>query len=98
MTTKSGEKLNDALTMANEAVKEMGGNVKGVITEDYNELKDALGRTKIGRRLVESKDNGLEKMKEFGASVDDSVHAKPYHYIAGAAVTGLLLGVLLGRK
>ena len=41
---------------------------------------------------------GQEKAKEAAKAVDESVHEKPWHYIAGVAVGALLLGYLLGRR
>ena len=111
MTAKAqtaGAKLDDALKKADDAVKElksMGENAKVAITEDYSSLKEALADTNVAHKLVEAKDRmvqvtnaSVDKVKECGARMDENVHAKPYHYIAGAAVAGLVLGILIGRK
>ena len=104
----AGDKLNEALKKADDAVKElkeMGGNAKVAISEDITALKDVIVETNVAHKLVEAKNKvvsatevGVEKVKEYGARMDDNVHARPYHYIAGAAVAGLILGILIGRK
>lgn len=97
----AGDKLNDALKSANDAVKEMkkmGENAKVALTEDFKALGEVLGQSNVAHRIVDAKDFSVGKVKEAGAYMDENVHAKPYHYIAGAAVVGLLLGVLIGRK
>ena len=104
----AGDKLNDALKKADDAVKElksMGENAKTAITEDFTALKDAFGDTNVAHRLAEAKEKvvsatgaSVEKVKEAGVKVDENVHDKPYYYIGGAAVIGFLLGVLVARK
>lgn len=97
----AGDKLNAALKSANDAVKEMkkmGENTKIALSEDMKALKEAMADTNVAHRIVDAKDYSVGKVKEAGAYMDENVHEKPYHYIAGAAVVGLLLGVLIGRK
>jgi len=111
MTAKvqtAGAKLDEALKKADDAVKElksMGASAKDALSEDYSALKEALAETNVAQKIVEAKDKVLQvtnasvdKVKECGARMDENVHAKPYHYIAGAAVAGLILGILIGRK
>ncbi len=110
------EKVNKALKQANEAMKEMGENTKVALSEDYDILKEAYGKTntsqsildaknctiekakELGNKFIDAKDEHIAKAKEFGAQMDEDVKAKPYHYIAGASVLALLVGILLGRK
>ena len=96
--TNGKEKLHEALTLANSAVKEMGGDTKALLLEDYVHLKKAFADTNVVKSLANAKDYTVTKAKEVGAQVDEHVHNKPYHYIAGAALIGLTLGVLIGRN
>ena len=102
MATKTaGDKLNSALKSANDAVQEMkkmGENTKIALTEDFKALGEAIGQTNVANRIIDAKDYSVGKAKECGAMMDENIHQKPYHYVAGAAVVGLLLGVLIGRK
>ena len=97
----AGDKLNSALESANDAVQEMkkmGKNTKIALTEDFSALSEAIGQSNVAHRIVDARDYSVDRVKEAGAYMDENVHQKPYHYIAGAAVVGLLLGVLIGRK
>jgi ElaB/YqjD/DUF883 family membrane-anchored ribosome-binding protein len=40
----------------------------------------------------------VAKSKEIAGTIDDQVHRNPWPYIGGAALGGLLLGFILGRK
>jgi ElaB/YqjD/DUF883 family membrane-anchored ribosome-binding protein len=48
-------------------------------------LKTALAESRLAQTC-----------KEVGGKVDQSVREKPYHYIAGAAVVGVLAGLVAG--
>ena len=48
-------------------------------------LKAALAESRVGQTC-----------RQVGAQVDQSVREKPYRYIAGAAVVGLLAGLVAG--
>ena len=103
-----GSKLDEALRKADDAVKElkdMGENAKVALTDDFSALRDAIVDTNVAHRIGEAKDkivdaagNSVEKVKEAGVKVDENIHDQPYYYVAGAAVIGLLLGVLIARK
>lgn len=107
-TKTAGDKLNDALKEADDAAKElkaMGKDVKSAIKEDTTSIKAVLGETNVARSLEKARDKvvevagpTLDKAKELGEKMDESVNAKPYHYIAGAAAAALILGILISRK
>ncbi len=104
----AGDKLNEALKKADDAVKElkaMGKNAKDALSEDFSSLKSVIADTNVAKRIVEAKDRiadvagtGVEKVKECGTKVDENVHDKPYYYIGGALLVGFLLGLLVGRR
>jgi len=48
-------------------------------------LKTALAESRVAQTC-----------KEMGSKVDESVREKPYRYIAGAAVVGVLAGLVAG--
>ncbi|MCK5845475.1 MAG: DUF883 family protein [Victivallales bacterium] len=107
-TKTVGSKLDEALRKADDAVKElkdMGENAKVALSDDFSALRDAIIDTNVAHRIGEAKDkiveatgNSVEKVKEAGVKVDENIHEQPYYYVAGAAVIGLLLGVLIARK
>lgn len=104
----AGDKLNEALKKADNAVKDlksMGENAKSAITEDVTSLKGVLAETNVAKSIEKAKEKvvavaetSVDKAKEFGEKMDENVHARPYNYIAGAAVAGLILGILFRRK
>jgi len=41
---------------------------------------------------------GVAKVKETAQTVNNHVHEKPWYYLAGAAIGGLLIGLICGRR
>jgi ElaB/YqjD/DUF883 family membrane-anchored ribosome-binding protein len=97
----STEKLNEALAHLNEAAKESREELQTLLAGKYTDLKAALGSA-----AHTSADWVNEKGKEAGDSaklaastVDDSVRKHPWYYIGGAALGGLVIGLLIsGRR
>ena len=110
MTTQaspSSEKIHEALNLLREAAKDKKDELRKTVTNQYSDLKDVLGsfganitdKAKVAMDSVkQAAEVGQEKAKEAAKAVDESVHEKPWHYIAGVAVGALLLGYLLGRR
>jgi ElaB/YqjD/DUF883 family membrane-anchored ribosome-binding protein len=65
--------------------EDVGGETKAGLMARIEHLKRALADSRLG-----------QKAREVGSQVDQSVHEKPYHYIAGAAVVGALVGLVAG--
>jgi ElaB protein len=100
-TAANTEKLNEALAHLNEAAKESREELQALLAGKYGDLKAALSSA-----THTSADWVKEKGKEAGATakqaastVDDSVHEHPWYYIGGAALAGLVIGLLIsGRR
>lgn len=84
--------LNDAESLLREAAASTG--------EKAAELRDramiSLKRTR--EALYEAQDAVLERGRKVARATDDYVHENPWQAISVAGVTGLLLGLLLGRR
>lgn len=106
-TTHSNEKIAEALKLLNEAASEKKAELAALISDKYDNLKEVVIETehsavhaleKAKKRAMEAasdaKDFGLEKAK----AVDEHVHDKPWQYIGGFAIAGILLGYILGRN
>lgn len=107
----SDEKLHEALRLLNEAAHEKKDALVLALGDQYTHLKELVmeKESKVAQNLSEAKrwatekglhykEVGLEKTKEMATAVDESVHRNPWPYIGGAALGGLLLGYILGKK
>ena len=106
-TTHSSEKIAEALKLLNEAAQEKKSDVASLIGDKYEALKQVIvdseksmghafmrGEKRAVDAAMQAKDFGVRKAKE----VDEHVHDNPWPYIGGAAVVGILIGYILGRK
>jgi len=100
-TEASNEKLNEALGHLNEAAKESREELQSLLANGYTDLKAA-----IGTAAHTSADWMKEKGREAGetatmaaSTVDHSVRKHPWYYIGGAALGGMIIGLLIcGRR
>lgn len=105
--THSNEKIAEALKLLNEAAQEKRSDVTGMIADKYEALKQAIadseksvghafmrGEKRTVEAALQAKEFGIKKAKE----VDEHVHDNPWPYIGGAALVGILVGYILGRK
>jgi ElaB/YqjD/DUF883 family membrane-anchored ribosome-binding protein len=111
MEHTSGEKLEDALKLLEEAAKQKKDELKSAMSDKYTHLKNAIveteaslvkalanARTHAVEAAVHAKDVAVDKTCEVARDVDKSVHTNPWPYIGGTAAIGLLLGYILGRN
>jgi len=94
------EKLNEALAHLNEAAKERREELNKLLAEKYTDLKSALGGA-AGASADWVKEQGREvgdSAKLAATTVDHSVRKHPWYYIGGAALGGLLIGLLIGHR
>jgi ElaB protein len=105
--THSNEKIAEALKLLNEAAQEKKSDVTGMISDKYEALKQAIvdSEKSMGHAFVRGEKRAVEaamQAKEFGIKkakeVDEHVHDNPWPYIGGAALVGILVGYILGRK
>ncbi len=106
-TTHSNEKIAEALKLLNEAAKEKKSEMASMLADKYETLKQVVldsektvgsafmrGEKRAVEAAVAAKDFSVRKAKE----VDENVHDHPWPYIGGAAIIGILVGYILGRK
>jgi ElaB/YqjD/DUF883 family membrane-anchored ribosome-binding protein len=101
ITARTGnESLHEALAHLNEAAKERREEIQKLVNDKYTNLGDTLaGAAKASAGWV--KEQGVEaadKARVTATAVDKSVHHYPWAYVGGAAATGFVLGLLLGRR
>jgi ElaB/YqjD/DUF883 family membrane-anchored ribosome-binding protein len=103
----SSDKIHEALDLLRQAAKDKKDELRKTVVDQYSDLKDVLGsfganisdKAKVAMDSVKrASEAGQEKAREAAMAVDESVHEKPWHYIAGVALGALLLGYVLGRR
>ena len=105
--THSNEKIADALKLLNEAAQEKKSDLASMLADKYETLKQVIvdseksvghafarGEKRAAEVAMQAKEFGIKKAKE----VDEHVHDNPWPYIGGAALVGILVGYILGRK
>ena len=110
-TLSNNEKIAEALRLLEDAAKGKKEELRTLVSNKYQNLKDALGQAEIGmadavaaarKRTMEmaqqAKDLGFVKAKEIANDVDAQVHDNPWTYMGGVAVAALLIGYILGRN
>ncbi len=108
MSSAPADKINEALKILDEAAFEKQKEIKKMIGRNYRNLKSMMeevgeeAQEEIGfvsEKLHEWQDKAKDRAREIGRQVDEQVHQKPWAYIGGAALVGVVLGVLLrGRR
>lgn len=88
-TTASTEKMHEALALLNEAARERREEIGKLLNEKYTHIRDSVSHA--------AHDSAVW-MRDSGKAVDESAHKHPWYFVGGAAVIGLLLGFILGRK
>ena len=103
----SNAKIAEALELLNEAAKEKKDELKGLMSNRYSHIREAMtSGAEHGKEIFkhtqdlaqETIDQGKEKVMEIAGDVDKRVHKDPWVYIAGTAAASLLLGYLMGSK
>jgi ElaB/YqjD/DUF883 family membrane-anchored ribosome-binding protein len=100
-TTASTEKLNEALAHLNEAAKERREELQTLLAEKYTDLRSAFSVV-AGASADWMKEQGREvgdSAKLAASTVDHSIRKHPWYYVGGAALGGLIIGLLIsGRR
>ena len=105
------EKISEALRLLEEAAKDKKDDLRNLLSGKYAHLKEAFAdrEQRVEESLAALKQRAAEaahkaketverKTKEVAEEVDASVRTHPWQYIGGAALTGILLGYILGRN
>jgi ElaB/YqjD/DUF883 family membrane-anchored ribosome-binding protein len=103
----SSQKISEALQLLEEAAKEKKEDIAKLISDRYGGVKElfSTGEEQVSAAVrrartyaSEKASYGEEKVREYSKALDEEVHRNPWHYIGGAALGGLLLGFILGKK
>ena len=103
----SNGRITEALELLNETAREKKDELKGLLTDKYSHIKQAMvAGTEQGMQALDRAKHltqetiveGEDKIKEVVSEADKRVHTDPWLYITGAAAFSLLLGYLMGSK
>ena len=94
------KRINEALELLNAVAHDRKEELEATVREKYTDfasLLSALG-DRAKSRAAEKFEAGRQKVVDAAGDIDQRVHRNPWSYIAGAALTGLLLGLFLNRS
>ncbi|MFO7650680.1 MAG: hypothetical protein R6X13_04985 [bacterium] len=98
--TVTTEKPDEALTHLNEAAKDRRGDLQKPFAAKYTDLKSAVGgAAHASAKRVKEQVREVGEVSQLAAkTVNHSVRRHPWYYVGGAAVGGLLVGLMLGHR
>lgn len=107
----NAQSISDALSLLNEVADSSSNEIKEMISHDYRKLKKVFSdarpefetasselRNAAAQTIVDAREAALRRIREASDTVNQSVHEKPWGYMAGTAVASGLLGFFLGKK
>ena len=99
-TMTPNEKISEALNLVNEAKNEKIETTKATLNETYSNGMDRARdlSQQAQEKLKESKVKTFERMRETREDAETRIKEKPFQYLLGAGLFGILLGFLFGMK
>lgn len=100
MTNASKDKLVSDLKVVISDTEELLRATTGVAGEKVGELRDRLTvRLRDTKdRVIDLEHALIDKTKAAARATDDFVHDEPWKAVGVAAIVGVALGVLIGRR
>lgn len=88
--------LKAVVADADDILRATAGSAGEKVSELRQKIETRLRSAK--ERLADAEAAMVDKAKEAAAKTDDFVHEQPWKAVGVAAVVGLALGVLIGRR
>ncbi len=105
------QKISDALKVLDEALAKDNVNLKDIVSNDYQHLREAFAgmAPQIKDKVKDYSAQAYQQVQDYAApaidrsremfeQVDGQVRENPWPVIGGVAVGSLALGFLLGRR
>lgn len=107
MNKQDAQKIDEALSLLNEAAKGQKDELSAIISEKYSNLKGSL--TDLESKAEDRAEDGLDRLKELreaateqaknaAGEVDRRAHEDPWKTFGWTVLGALAVGVLIGRR
>jgi len=100
MDRTEDKRIEEALELLNAVARDKKSELEAAVQNKYGDLTavvSALGG-RVKDRAAEKYEAGKQKVVDTAKDIDTRVHRNPWAYVAGAALAGLLLGVILSKS
>lgn len=100
MDRTEDKRIAEALELLNAVARDKKAELEAVMLDKYDDLTSLVGSFggRVRDRAAEKYEAGKQKVVDTAKDIDTRVHRNPWAYVAGAALAGLLLGVILSKS
>lgn len=100
MDTQVRKEITEALQTLSNASKDERDQIKRIVQDKFYQLRDILGDQgyRLQERLAQGLAQGREQVTERFSEIDSRVRNNPWPYLATAAASSFILGVLFSNN
>jgi len=93
------KRISEALELLNAVARDRKAELEAAVRNKYTDFTSLVSALsdQAKSRAAEKYDAEKQKIIDVAGDIDQRAHRNPWAFIGGAALTGLLLGLLLGR-
>ena len=93
------KRISEALELLNAVARDRKAELEAAVRNKYTDFTSLVSALsdQAKSRAAEKYDAEKQKIIDVAGDIDQRAHRNPWGFIGGAALTGLLLGLLLGR-
>lgn len=94
------KRINEALELLNAVARDKKAELEAAVRDKYTDLTSLVSGLgdKAKERAAGRYEAGKKKVVDISEDIDKKVHGNPWAFVGGAALAGLLLGLLLSRS